>query len=135
MPRKATTVRLAPETQDALTRLSELLHRPMNQLVNEAVRDFVARRSREVESDLEYTLAQLRALRAQDPDFAAARKAWVDAEAAYEDPLEGELVTAPQSPDRRQARHAAARIRQRAQALGQRFEWGEWRQWRDEGRE
>jgi hypothetical protein len=43
----------------------------MNQLVNEAVKDDVRRRNREVERNLESTLASLRAYRERDPDFAA----------------------------------------------------------------
>jgi predicted transcriptional regulator len=65
--RKASTFRIEPSVRDALEHLSEVLNRPMNQLVNEALEDFVARRSREVEQDLEATLARLRAYRARDP--------------------------------------------------------------------
>jgi predicted transcriptional regulator len=46
---KATTYRIDPVVQTGLSTLSKVLGRPQNQLVNEAVRDFVARRSREVE--------------------------------------------------------------------------------------
>ena len=53
----------------------------MNQLVNEAVKDYVERRSREVEHGLEATLAKLRAYRQRDPHFKEAIGALVDAEA------------------------------------------------------
>ena len=71
-----------------------MLKRPMNQLVNEAVQDFVDRRSREVEHDLEATLAKLRAYRKRDPHVAQAIAAIADAEgrAGKNDPAEGKVV-------------------------------------------
>ncbi len=71
--------------------LSEVLNCPMNQLVNEALEDFVARRSRQVEQDLETTLARLRAYRARDPHFREAVAAAVEAEAQHgqDDPAQG----------------------------------------------
>ena len=94
MLRKATTVRIDPSAQAALENLSRVLKRPMNQLVNEAVKDYVERRSREVERDLEATLTSLRAYRQRDPHFQAAVAAYVDAEARLgkEDPAEGKVV-------------------------------------------
>jgi predicted transcriptional regulator len=94
MSQKASTFRIEPAVRSALENLSGILGRPMNQLVNEALRDFVARRSREVEYDLEATLASLRAYRERDPHFKEAIAAVVDAEAQYakEDPAEGKVV-------------------------------------------
>ena len=90
MNRKATTFRIDPAVQAHLTELSKILGQPLNHLVNEAVRDFVFRRSREVEADLEATLRKLRAYRASDPLFARAIADYVDAEASLsEDPAEG----------------------------------------------
>jgi hypothetical protein len=89
MTRKATTFRIDPDVQAQLAALSDILHRPMNRLVNEAVRDYVAQRSREVESDLEADLAKLRAYRKSDPGFEQAMAAFVEAEATLEDPVEG----------------------------------------------
>jgi|SRR6185436_9424939 len=90
MTRKATTYRIDPTVQAGLSLLSKVLGRPQNQLVNEAVRDFVARRSKEVESDLEATLESLRAYRKRDPNFERAITDYVDAEASLkEDPVEG----------------------------------------------
>lgn len=57
MSRKPTTFRLDPEIQAGLTLLSELRGMSQNQLVNEAVRELIARRAREVVIDLESTLA------------------------------------------------------------------------------
>lgn len=94
MIRKATTVRIDPLAQAALENLSRVLKRPMNQLVNEAVKDFVDRRSREVEHDLEATLTSLRAYRKRDPHFREAIAAFADAEARFgkDDPAEGKVV-------------------------------------------
>jgi predicted transcriptional regulator len=90
MSRKATTYRIDPIVQTGLSTLSRVLGRPQNQLVNEAVRDFVVRRSREVETDLEATLEALRAYRKSDPNFERAIEDYVDAEASLkEDPAEG----------------------------------------------
>jgi predicted transcriptional regulator len=91
MSRKATTYRIDPFVQAGLSTLSKILGRPQNQLVNEAVRDFVARRSKEVEADLEATLESLRAYRKSDPNFERAIADYVDAEASLqEDPAEGQ---------------------------------------------
>lgn len=88
---KATTYRIDPVVQTGLSTLSKVLGRPQNQLVNEAVRDFVARRSREVEGDLEVTLEALRAYRKNDPRFERAIEDYVDAEDSLkEDPAEGQ---------------------------------------------
>lgn len=91
MMRRATTYRIDPVVQAGLSTLSKILGRTQNQLVNEAVRDFVARRTREVEMDLEATLEALRAYRRSDPDFERAIADYVDAEASLkEDPAEGQ---------------------------------------------
>lgn len=88
---KATTYRIDPVVQTGLSMLSKILGRPQNQLVNEAVRDFVARRSKEVEIDLEVTLEALRAYRKNDPNFERAIEDYVDAEVSLkEDPAEGQ---------------------------------------------
>lgn len=90
MSRKATTFRIDPAVQTGLSMLSKMLGRPQNQLVNEAVRDFAARRSREVEMDLEATLEALRAYRKNDPKLERTIADYVDAEASLkEDPAEG----------------------------------------------
>jgi len=91
--RKATTFRIDPAVQAGLSTLSKVLGRPLNQLVNEAVRDFVARRTKEVEMDLEATLEALRAYRKSDPNYERALADYVDAEASLkEDPAEGHIV-------------------------------------------
>jgi predicted transcriptional regulator len=91
MHRKATTYRIDPNVQASLSTLSKVLGRPQNQLVNEAVRDFVARRGQQVEAELEATLEGLRAYRKSDPNFDRAIADYVDAEASLkEDPAEGQ---------------------------------------------
>jgi len=94
MPHKATTVRLEPTLQRGLETLSKVLKRPMNQLINEALHDYVSRRSHEVEQDLSQTLTALRAYRRRDPGFKAAIAAVAKAEAEHDrcDPLDGEVV-------------------------------------------
>lgn len=93
MSRKPTTFRLDPEIQAGLTLLSELRGMSQNQLVNEAVRELVARRAREVVIDLESTLARLKSYRLSDPTGEISMAAAMEAEAAVEvDPAEGVRV-------------------------------------------
>ncbi len=94
MPTKASTFRIEPTVQAGLEQLSRVLARPMNQLVNEAVKDFVRRRGREVEPELESTPSNLRAYRQRDPDFEEAIAAFAKAEAEFgkDDPAEGKVM-------------------------------------------
>jgi predicted nucleotidyltransferase len=62
MPSKATLFRLDPDAHSALVKLSKLLGRPMNKLINEAVRDYLLNTSR-AESEVRETLASLSAYR------------------------------------------------------------------------
>jgi len=93
MARVATTFRIDPVVKAGLLKLSQFHKKPLNQLANEALRDFVARRILEIEDELESTLADLRAYRKSDPDFARAIDAFVDAEAtSNSDPAEGRVM-------------------------------------------
>jgi predicted transcriptional regulator len=94
MASKPTTFRIDAPAQAALEHLSRVLKRPMNQLVNEAVKDYVDRRSREVERDLQGTIAKLRAYRQRDPQFERGIESVVDAEAQMgkNDPAQGKVV-------------------------------------------
>ena len=93
MERVATTFRIDPVVKAGLAKLSKLTHRSLNQLANEAIREFVARRTLEVEKELEATLEDLRAYRRSDPDFERAIAGFVEAEvAAEQDPAEGRVV-------------------------------------------
>lgn len=93
MGRVATTFRIDPVVKDGLSKLSTLRGRSLNSLANEAIREFVARRTLEAESELEASLEDLRAYRKSDPDFAQAIAAFVEAEITVEpDPAEGRVV-------------------------------------------
>ena len=101
MPRKATTFRIEPAVRDGLFKLSELLRRPANSLVNEALREYLDRRTLAVEQELEATLEDLRAYRKRDPNFDEALAKVVEAEVnLIEDPAEGEPVE-PAGPARK----------------------------------
>lgn len=90
MSGKATTFRIDPIVEEGLAKLSAILHRPRNKLVNEAIREYVARRTLTLTSELESTLEDLRAYRERDPDFDQAIAQFADAElAARSDPAEG----------------------------------------------
>jgi predicted nucleotidyltransferase len=62
---KASIFRLDLDAHAALAQLSRLLGRPMNKLVNEAIRDYLLKTSQK-ERELEGTLASLRAYRERD---------------------------------------------------------------------
>ena len=61
-----------------LNKLSKLLHKPLNKLANEAIREYVDRRIAEVELDLASTLEDLRAYRKRDPNFEHSIEAFVE---------------------------------------------------------
>ncbi len=91
MTRVAFTLRIDAEERVALENLSKVEGRPINQLLNEAIKAYLSRRGRK-ERSLEANLAGLRAYRKQDPEFRRAIAAFVEAEASLEDPLEGEPI-------------------------------------------
>jgi predicted transcriptional regulator len=91
VPRVPFTLRIEPQERSALENLSKVEGRPMNQLLNEAIKSYLRRRGRN-ERTLEANLAKLRAYRKQDPGFQKAIAAFVEAEATVEDPLEGEPI-------------------------------------------
>jgi predicted transcriptional regulator len=94
MEKVATTFRIEPVLKEGLSKLSKLERRSLNQLANQAIKEFVAKRMVEVEDDLESTLEDLRAYRKRDPDFERAIAQFVEAEvAAKDDPAEGRVVT------------------------------------------
>jgi hypothetical protein len=94
MAAKASTFRIDSAVQKGLEQLSQLLKRPMNQLVTQAVKEFVRRRTYQLELETESTLARLRAYRLNDPDFQQAINAVAQAESRFagEDPAQGELI-------------------------------------------
>lgn len=89
MARVPFTLRIDAEERAALESISQIEGRPVNQLVNEAVKSFLGRR-RPKELSLETSLARLRAYRKRDPEFRTAIAAFVESEATLDDPLEGE---------------------------------------------
>ena len=92
--RKATTFRIDPVVKGGLVKLAKLLRQPLNKLVNEALREYVVRRTLEVEDDLESTLEDLRAYRKSDPNFERAIAEFVEVEATVKhDPAEGRVVS------------------------------------------
>lgn len=92
MQRKATTVRLEPAAQAKLRKLSKILHQPVNKLVNEAIRDYVVRRSKQAEDELSSMLAGLRELRKRDPNFEESIAKFIEAELTVtDDPAEGSI--------------------------------------------
>jgi len=62
---KATTVRLQPELLAGLALLQRILKKPMNRMINEAVRSYVERQSSEVEADLQHVLEHVKAIDAR----------------------------------------------------------------------
>lgn len=91
MARVPFTLRIDARERTALQNLSKVEGRPINQLLNEAIKVYLSGRGQK-ERELEATLADLRAYRRRDPGFRRAIAAFVEAEATLDDPLEGEPV-------------------------------------------
>ena len=91
MARIPFTLRIDAAERVALKNLSEIEGRPMNQLLNEAIKFYLNRRGRK-ERGLEATLESLRKYRKQHARFQRASAAFVEAEASLDDPLEGDLM-------------------------------------------
>ncbi len=93
---KATTVRLAAELIAGLALLQRILKKPMNRMINEAVRNYVERQSAQVETDLKNVLESVKAYRRSDPTYKKLWAEFVDAEARYgkDDPVEGRVKSA-----------------------------------------
>ena len=91
MARVAFTLRMEAEEREALETLSRIERRPVNQLLNEAVKSLLLRRGPR-ERSLDASLERLRAYRERDPEFLQAHRAFVEAEASLDDPLEGQPI-------------------------------------------
>jgi predicted transcriptional regulator len=89
MARAAFTLRIDAEERNALKSLSKVEGRPINQLLNEAIKAYLRVKGRR-ERSLEATLKNLEAYRRKDPEYKRAIAAFVEAEASLKDPLEGE---------------------------------------------
>jgi predicted transcriptional regulator len=105
MPRSAFTLRIDAEERNALKNLSKIEGRPINQLLNEAIKSYLRRKTQR-ERGLEATLKNLEAYRKKDPEYKKAIAAFAAAEASIKDPLEGvpfdengpESSSAPEGP-------------------------------------
>ena len=97
---KATTIRLKAELITGLTLLQHILKKPMNRMINEAVRLYVERQSVQVETDLKDVLERIKAYRRSDPSYKKLWDEFVDAEARYgkDDPVEGRIKNAGPNP-------------------------------------
>lgn len=98
MARTAFTLRIDPEERAALKILSKLERRPINQLLNEAIKSYLSRKSRN-ERSLEADLRRLEAYRKKDPKFRRAISKLVEAEATVKDPLEGQPFEEAENPE------------------------------------
>lgn len=90
-PPVATTVRLDRRLHEGLELLHVALERPVNKLINEAVRDYLVVRTAQAQQELAGLAARLEAYRKRDPGFEQAAARFVEAEAALgaDDPAEG----------------------------------------------
>jgi hypothetical protein len=112
MPRVPFTLRIGIDERSALEHMSKVEGRPINQLLNEAIKLYLSRQGHK-ERKLEANLAKLRAYRKKDPGFKKAMAAFVEAEATLEDPVEGKLVEGPSVEDTlRPAGPVQSRIRE-----------------------
>ena len=98
MSRSAFTLRLPAEERQALESLSKVEGRPMNQLLNEAVRIYLTRRGKR-EQSLSESLDRLRAYRERDPDFRLTLASYGEMEATAGDPLSETVIRGRQDPD------------------------------------
>lgn len=93
------TMRLEPLNEEGLALLKDALGVPMNKMVNEAVGEYVQRRTKSLEATLSGALERVKAHRRADPTFAKDLAEFVSSEAKHgaKDPLEGETydVTPP----------------------------------------
>ncbi len=91
MTRKPFTLRIDDAERAALKNSSKVEGRTINQLLNEAVKNYLSRQGRK-ERSWEATLEALRKYGRQNGRFQRAVAAFVEAEARLDDPLEGELM-------------------------------------------
>ena len=92
MTMKATTFRIEPVAMEGLMKLSKILDKSLNKLANDAISEYVARRTLALEGELESTLEDLRAYRKRDPNFEQSFAKFIEAEiavSAKDDPAEG----------------------------------------------
>ena len=100
MPQVPFTLRIPAAEREALENISKIEGRPINQLLNEAIQQYLHQPGRK-ERDLESRLRALREYRQKDASYQQAIDAFVEAEVSRKDPLEGEV---PGSDKRRSGR-------------------------------
>jgi hypothetical protein len=88
---KPRTLRLEPVYEVGLGMLKGVLHKPVNKMVNEAVAEYIRKRTSQVEAEMGSVLNQLKAYRRADPTFQQDKEAFILAEAEFgaSDPMEG----------------------------------------------
>src|ERR1051326_1701364 len=96
------TLKIGAKDRVALENLSKMEGRPVNELLREAVKNYLNRRHL---NNLAEIMSALRAYRRQDPRFNKAIGESVEAEASFEDPLEGELMQEQLGPVQRKIRN------------------------------
>jgi hypothetical protein len=118
---RAKTLRLIPEFEAGLGLLKNILHKPINKMVNEAVGEYIEKRTAEVETDLRGVLEKLAAYKRTDPKFASARAQFVEAEVRYgaDDPVEG-VVFDIEPPQRKAAKSKMGPSQAMVRALSRR---------------
>jgi len=82
-PRRATTYRLNPHLQEGLALLGKVRQVSANQMVNEAVGEYLDARTAAVTADLEDTLRRVRAYRESDPNFESVIATFAESEARH----------------------------------------------------
>jgi len=89
----ASTYRIDPTVKAGLEHLSEVTKRSQNDLVNDALKEYVSSQSIALASEYKETARRLKAYRMKDPKFDKVIAATAKAEAkGYNDPAEGVVV-------------------------------------------
>jgi hypothetical protein len=109
MKRSTVILRINPEQLEALENISSTEGLMVNELLHEAIKNYLNSRNR---SSFEGTVSALRTYREQNPGFKRAIDEFVEAEAAFEDPLEGELIESQSS-----ARRSAGPVQRKIQDI------------------
>jgi hypothetical protein len=91
MARTALRLSIDAEERTALEELSKVDGRPIHQLLDEAIKNYLRQRGQDGRT-LESTLEALREYRTRDPEFQHAIDAFVAGEAGLPDPVEGEPI-------------------------------------------
>jgi hypothetical protein len=89
--RTVRSLRLEPAHEAGLGLLKVVLRKPLNRMVNEAVGEYIVKRTAEAEARMTGTLERLKAYRRRDPNFEQDLAAFIAAEARHgkNDPMEG----------------------------------------------